>query len=297
MKLLHAGPPYNLFGLEDSTYEKAKAVVFQIPYDSTTTYKSGARDGPHAVIEASRSIEFYSEELDFDISKIGIYTLDEIAPNLNSPEEMVKIIEKEVSQVLDDSKIPFLIGGEHTVAIGGIRAVAKKNKEFSVIQFDAHSDYRDEYAGSKFCHACVMARARDVCSSCFSVGIRSIDEESARKYGKDILYRKDMRKMSIDEIVNTIVKRTKSKVYITLDLDVLDPSEMPSTGTPEPDGLRFHELAAILKGVLAKKELIGMDFDELSPIGGMVAPNYLVAKLMFLTMGYAFCMPKNKKLK
>ncbi len=289
MKVLNAMPPYTLFGVEND-YKKAKIVVLPVPYDSATTYKSGARDGPHAIIDASRNMEFYSEELGGDVTELGIFTTDEIFPSVNSPEETVNMIEKEVTNILDDGKIPVCIGGDHTVAIGPIRAVGKKNRDFSVIHFDAHSDARDTYAGSKYCHACIMARAREVCSSCVSVGVRSIDEESARKYSKEILYRKDMHAMSVKEIVDNILKRTKEKVYITIDVDVLDPSEMPSTGTPEPDGLRFYELTSILKGILAKKKLLGIDFNELSPPAGnnLTAPNFLVAKLIYMSLGYAY---------
>lgn len=291
MKLLHETQPYNLFGLEDQDYEHAKVAVLEVPYDSTTTYKSGARDGPHAIIEASRSLELYSEEFDADISKkIGVYTLGEMEPSLNSPEETVNRIEKEVSLVLEDGKVPLLLGGEHTVAIGAIRAVSKKyGNDLTIIHFDAHSDYRDEYAGSKYCHACVMARAHEACPNCYSIGVRSTDEESAKRHGSEILYRKDMHAMGVDEVIKRILERSKGKyVYLTVDLDVLDPGIMPSTGTPEPDGLSFHELISIIKGVLEERTLVGMDLCELAPIGGVVAPNCLAAKLAYLSLGYAF---------
>lgn len=289
VKILNAMPPYTLFGVEND-YKNAKVVVLPIPYDSTTTYKSGARDGPHAIIDASRNMEFYSEELDGDVTELGICTLDELFPSVNSPEETVNMIEKEVSQILDDGKIPLCIGGDHTIAVGPIRAVAKRNKDFSVIHFDAHSDARDTYAGSKYCHACIMARAREVCGSCISVGVRSIDADSAKKVGKEIIYRKDMHDMTLKQVIDDIVKRTREKVYITIDVDVLDPSEMPSTGTPEPDGLRYYELTSILKGILSKKKLLGLDFTELSPPVGnnLTAPNFLVAKLIYTVLGYAY---------
>lgn len=294
MKLLNAMPPYNLFGIENPEYNKAKIVVLPIPYDSTTTYKSGARDGPHAIIDASRNIELFNEEIGKDVSQIGIYTLEELAPNLDSPEKTINSIEKEVSLILDDSKVPLLLGGEHSIAIGSIRAVCKKYKEVSVLHFDAHSDSREEYMGSRYCHACVTARAREVCSNCISIGVRSTDEEGFSKCAKDTIYRKAMHSMTTEEIVKQLVKRTKEKIYITVDVDVLDPSIIPSTGTPEPDGLSFYELISIIKGVVASKDLVGLDFNELSPTAGFVAPNYTVAKLIYLTLGYAYCTPKSK---
>ncbi len=290
MPVLHQMPPYNLFGVFDPDYESAKVVVLPIPYDSTTTYKSGARDGPHAIIDASRNLEFFNEEIGDDVTKIGIFTLEELEPSFKSPDETINRIEKEVSLILEAGKMPLLLGGEHSIAMGSIRAEGKKYGKdgFSVIHFDAHSDSRDEYMGSKYCHACVMARARESCSSCISVGVRSTDEEGFKKYRNETIYRKDMHGRKAEDIADEIIKKTKNKVYITIDLDVLDPSILPSTGTPEPDGLSFHELASILKNILTKKELIGADFNELSPIGGIVAPNFLVAKLILLTLGYAF---------
>lgn len=288
MKILNPMPPYNLFGLEDADYEKSKVVVLPVPYDSTTSYKAGTRDGPHAIVEASRNIEYYSEELDRNIRDVGIYTLDELAPTYSSASAMSDSIEAEIRKLLEDSKLPLVLGGEHSVSIGAIRAVAKREKEFSVLQFDAHSDYRNEYMGSKYSHACVMARALESSGSCYGVGIRSTDDECGRKYAKNMLYRKDMHDMSINEIINTIDKKTRKKIYITIDVDVLDPGQMPSVGTPEPDGLTFHELTTILREILKRKELLAIDFNELSPIPGMVAPNYLIAKLIYLTIGYNF---------
>lgn len=286
MKILNSLPPYNLFGLEEQDYKKAKVVAVPVPYDSTTTYKAGTRDGPRAFIEASRNIELYNEEIGADISKIGIYTTDEIAPDFSSPQNMVKRIEKEITPILNDKKIPLLIGGEHTISLGSLSAITKSKKNITFLHFDAHSDSRDELFGSKYCHACVVARAKEMCNT-FSVGIRSIDEESAKK-SKDILYMKDLHQMDTREIIVSILKRTQSEIYLSIDLDVLDSSEMPSVGTPEPDGLHFHQLKEIIKGVVSKRKVVGLDFVELNPISGFYAPNYLAAKLVYLTLGYSF---------
>ncbi len=287
MRILNAMSPYNLFGIEEQNYDTAKVAVLPVPHDSTSTYKVGSREGPHAIIEASRQVEFYNEELSRDISKIGIFTLDELAPNFDSPKKMVDSIAREVSLILEDSKLPLLIGGEHTIAVGAVQAVSKKYKDFSVLHFDAHSDSRDEYFGTKYCHACIMARIREMCKSCYSVGVRSTTEETAKKYASSTLYMKDMRSMTAKQIVEKILKNTKKNIYITIDLDVLDPSEMPSTGTPEPGGMHYNELKEVLKGVLEERDLIGIDFNELCPIPGLTAPNFLAAKLIYATLGYA----------
>ncbi len=293
MEILNAMPPYTLFGVRGLDYKDARVAVLPVPYDSTTCYRAGAREGPHAVIEASRNMEFYSEELDADVTELGIYTLDELEPNVNSAEETILRIKKEVSNIVADKKIPLLIGGEHSVTVGAQMALAEKSREFSVLHFDAHSDSRNEYMGSRYSHACVTARSMEICGSVYSVGVRSVSMEDARNLGGRMLFRKDMRAMNTDEIVERICRNTRDRIYLTIDLDVLDPSEMPSTGTPEPDGLRFGELTSILRGVLSRKETIGMDFTELLPIGGIVAPNYLVAKLIFMALGYAFVLPKS----
>jgi agmatinase len=287
MKILNSLPPYNLFGLEEQDYKKAKVVAVPVPYDSTTTYRSGTREGPHALIDASRNMELYSEETGSDISKIGVYTTDEIAPDFSSPENMVKRIESEIKPILNDKKLPLLIGGEHTISLGSLRPIAESNKKITFLHFDAHSDSRDTFMETKYCHACVVARAAELCST-YSVGIRSIDEQSAKKSGKDILYMKDIHGMEINEIVKSILAKTSENIYLSVDLDVLDSREMPSVGTPEPDGLSFYQLKEIIKGVVKKRKVLGMDFVELNPIPGFTAPNYLAAKLVYLTLGYTF---------
>ncbi|OJI06739.1 agmatinase [Candidatus Micrarchaeum sp.] len=287
MQILNSAAPYNLFGLEDQSYEKAKFVVLPVPYDSTMSYGSGSRDGPDAIIRASRHIELYSEELGFSPADAGIYTLEQLEPDVSGPEAMVKRIAREVSIIIDDGKVPLLLGGEHTVALGAVMAIANAGDDFSVLHFDAHSDSREEFMNSKYSHACVMARIRDMCKSTYSVGVRSIDEQGYSKYSKDILYMKDMRSMSDKMIAESISKHVKKNVYITIDLDVLDPSEMPSVGTPEPGGMRYTSLINILSGVLKGRKLIGADISELAPIPGIRAPDYLAAKLAYELVGMA----------
>jgi agmatinase len=281
-------PEYNLFGIEDQDFKKAKVVVIPIPYDSTSTYKVGSREGPRSIIEASRSLEPYDDEIGGYVKDIGIYTTEELQPDFDSPKKMVDRISKEVSILLDENKVPILLGGEHTIAVGAVKAFSERSDDFSVLHFDAHADSRDELFGTKYCHACIMARIREMCSSCYSVGVRSIDENSAKKYSKSILYMKDMNKMSAKEIADTIIKNTRKKIYLTVDLDVIDPSEMPSTGTPEPGGMSFKEIKEIIMLVMKKRELIGADFNELCPIQQVNAPNVLAAKLIYFTLASAF---------
>jgi agmatinase len=287
MQILNSAAPYNLFGLESQSYEKAKFVVLPVPYDSTVSYGSGSREGPDAIIKASRHIELYDEELGFSPADAGIFTLEPLEPDVSGPEATVKRIAKEVSIMVDDGKVPLLLGGEHTIAIGAVKAIANSGIDFSVLHLDAHSDSRDEFMGSRYSHACVMARIKEMHKSAYSAGVRSIDEQGHSKYSKDILYMKDMRGMSDVEIAKAISARMNKNVYITIDLDVLDPSEMPSVGTPEPGGMKYTSLMNVLSGILKGRRLVGADISELSPIPGMRAPDYLAAKLAYGLVGRA----------
>ena len=285
---LNRMPPFNLFGLEEQDYSKAKVAVLPVPYDSTLTYKTGAREGPNAIIDASRNIELYSHELGRDISELGIYTLRAMAPDLSSPENMIAGIKREVGLLLDDGKLPLLLGGEHTITLGALQAFKEKGVELSILDFDAHTDSRQEIFGSRYTHATVMARSTELYPNIFQVGIRSMDATSSASLdrGKTIT-RDDVREKGTDAIVSQIVEGTGDALYLTFDMDALDPAEMPSVGTPEPDGLRFAEAMDIIKGVGRKKKLLGADFVELSPIPHMHAPDFLAAKLIYLTLGYS----------
>ncbi len=290
MEPLNTLPKYNLFGLEEQDYKKAKIVVIPIPYDATLTYKAGAREGPHAIIDASRNLELYSYELGCDISKtVSVYTTDEMAPDLSSPENMAKRIKKEIGIVLDDGKIPFMLGGDHSITLGAIQAFKEHKKEISIVHFDAHSDSRDEIFGSRYTHASVIARSRELYKSIVQVGLRSIDLDSAKKLEKkNTITMSQIHNSSIKDVAKRIIDATGKNIYITIDLDVLDPSEMPSVGTPEPDGMRFNEITEILRLISEKKNLVGLDITELSPIPGITYPNFTAAKLAYLMLGYFF---------
>ena len=283
---LNTLPKHNLFGIDEQDYDSAKVVVLPIPYDSTTSYKTGAREGPDAIMDASRNIELYSYELGADVSKIGICTLQNMAPDVSSPEKMVDKIREEVGIILDDGKVPLLIGGEHTITLGALRALKERGRDLTFIHFDAHADSRDELLGSKYMHATVAARARELYPSMIQVGVRSIDADSAmRAERQSILFMEDVRRMGIEGVIKSIADGSHGSIYLSIDLDVLDPSEMPSVGTPEPDGLRFSELMSIIRGLGGRKKLAGLDVTELCPIPYLNAPDFLAAKLIYLTLG------------
>ncbi|MEM3841152.1 MAG: agmatinase [Candidatus Micrarchaeaceae archaeon] len=295
MNILNQMPPYNLFGLEEQDYPSSRIAAFPIPYDSTVTYRSGAREGPSAIINASRNMELYNDELGITIPDNFVFTMEPIAPDLNSPTGMISRIEKEVSIVIDEGKIPFLLGGEHTISLGSIRALASKSPDFSILHLDAHSDSRDEIFGTKNSHASIMARARELVDSCYSVGVRSIDADSMSKYSGDIMFSNEIHLIGISRAIKRILNRLKDKVYVTVDLDVLDPSEMPSVGTPEPDGLSYAELKSILHSVFSSRKIVGFDVTELCPIPGFIAPDFLAAKLSYSMVCYMYMSEKKQK--
>lgn len=286
MEPLNSLPRYAMFGIDDQDYKKARVVVLPVPYDSAVTYKSGAKDGPRAIIDASRNLEFYSYELKDDPRRIGIYTTLELAPNLDSPEKMAKNVKREVEVILDDGKVPMLLGGDHSITIGALEAFAGR-KEISVVQFDAHTDSVDEMFGSRYTHASVMARAMEMHEKIVQVGIRNIDAVSAKRLDmRRIMFMDEVDRIGTKAVADKINRLTGKEVYITVDLDVIDPGEMPSTGTPEPGGMHWKELVDIIRRVAAKKNLAGMDITELRPIPYMHAPDFAAAKLAYLSLGY-----------
>lgn len=275
-----ADPPAVNCRLEDS-----QIVIIPVPYDGTSTWVKGADKGPAAIIDASAHMELYDIETNSQVVLRGIYT-DKPAEGFDSPEEMSAAVEKAVSAWLEKGKFPVLIGGEHSVSIGSIRAQAEHYQDLTVLQLDAHTDLRDEYEGSKFNHACVMARSREQCPI-VQVGIRSMDAaEHSISEPERIFFARDIydNRTWIDRAVAAL----SEKVYITIDLDVFDPAIMPSTGTPEPGGLGWYDVCALLKAVSARRKVIGFDVVELCPNEQNKSPDFLAAKLIYKLLSYVF---------
>jgi len=276
--------PFNFMGLDDQEYEKARVVVFPVPYSSTTSWKTSTNEGPRAIIEASRHIELYDLERKKDISKEGIFTLDLLEPSKNSPSETISRIKNVFDKLLDDKKFPIMLGGEHSITLGAVQSFKEKFSDFSVLQIDAHSDLREEYEGTKYSHASVMKRIKDMGVPIVQVGIRAVSAEEAeyieKENIKNIFYAPEI---PIEEINGAL----KENVYITFDLDALDPSIMPSTGTPEPGGLGWYESLNLIKEIAKKKKIIGADIVELDPIPGLHSPDFLAAKLAYKIINYS----------
>jgi agmatinase len=230
-------------------------------------------------------MELYDIETDSEVYKQGIFTETHIEGEI-STREMVEAVVENVRYYLGKDKFTIVIGGEHSVNIGAVKAHAEKYDDLTILQLDAHTDLRDEYNGSKYNHACVMARAKEVCPI-VQVGVRSMDvsekdfmDSSRTFFAKDIHNNTDW--------IKRVIPMLSDNVYITIDLDVFDPSIMPSTGTPEPGGLLWYDVLALLKTVSNKKNIVGFDVVELCPDAGNKAPDFLAAKLIYKLLSYKF---------
>ena len=264
----------------------AKFVVIPVPYDLTSTYQSGSRRGPAAIIEASTNMELYDEELKKEAYLAGIHTTLPVAIDARGPKNMVNIVRKKISRIVGLNKIPVMLGGEHSITLGAVQAMIEKYPELTVLQFDAHADLRDTYQGSPYNHACVARRISEICPL-KQVGIRSMSKEEG-----EFLPQSKVKSYSADFVLEkknwaeTVCKDLSGDVFITIDLDVFDPSIMPATGTPEPGGLYWKDILHLLKLVSASCNIRGFDVVELAPLPGVVAPDFMAAKLIYRTMGY-----------
>lgn len=297
-------PPYD-------DYKKAKVIILPVPYDKTRTWFVGgswkdmdASKGPRAIIIASRNMELYDIETDSEAYINGIHTLPELKI-VEDPKETINLIEKESKKHLEKNKFIVMLGGEHSITTGLVKAYKEKFPNMSVLQFDAHSDLREEFNGTTYSHAAVMSRVREICPA-VQIGIRSMDKEEAEKIkllnesekglGKsetsqkqgqyNIFYAQDMHQN--DDWMNQAIKKLTDDVFITIDLDGLDPSIMPSTGTPEPGGLQWYQTLKFFKKLFKEKNIIGFDVVELAPNSNNVAPDFLAAKLIYKLLSYKF---------
>jgi len=268
-------------------YEFSKAVVILAPYEKTATYRKGQAAGPDLIIDASNQVETYDIELQADyIDKIGFCTLDKLPIQELEIEQAIEVLYKETKKQFENKKFPIIFGGEHSISFGPIKAAFETFSNLSVLQIDAHADMRDSYEGSKYNHACVMRRAREIVKV-VSIGIRSYCLEEAElieKFYKKQVYGPELKENDFEKIISQLTQN----VYITIDIDGFDPSIMPATGTPEPDGLEWKTTLRFLKKVFEKKEVVGFDIVELAPIQGENITEFNCAKLAYKLAGYKF---------
>ncbi|HBE41418.1 MAG TPA: agmatinase [Bacteroidales bacterium] len=268
-----------------SDYETSGIVIIPVPYDETSTWMKGSDRGPDAILEASQNLEFYDIETESEVCRKGIFTDNHITEK-GTPEALAGAVYEKAVSVLNDNKFPVFIGGNHTVSIGAARAFSERYQDLTVLQLDAHADLRQEYEGSPFNHACTMARIREM-APVIQVGIRSISADELPYADRDrifpahsLFHEKALYGKALDLM--------SEKIYITIDLDVLDPSLMPSTGTPEPGGPEYFELMHFLREVARKRNVVGFDVVELCPSPSNKAPDFIAAKIIYQLLSYIF---------
>jgi agmatinase len=280
-------PPRNFAALppEHSAFETSRVVVLPVPYDSTATGWVGSREGPAAIIDASANMELYDIGIGREPYRVGIHTLPELAVHSGDPQAMVERIEEVVGELIEAGKFVVTLGGEHTVAVGAARAHAKRTPGLSVLAFDANADLRDTYLDSPYNHACTLRRIGEF-APVVQVGLRSAEREEhdlIRQRGLRFFSPAEFRELGPQGVAALLGK----DVYITFDLDSLDSSVMPAVGTPEPGGLHWDEVTALLQAVSQRSRIVGFDVTELAPSLGPRSCAQLAAKLTYRIIGLA----------
>jgi len=269
-------------------FDNARVVVLPVPLDRTTSYVAGTRNGPHEILVASSHMELWDEETGTDVHSVGIYTLPEMEFPFDTIGEVMAEIERVASEIVSRDKFLLTLGGEHSITPPLVAAVAGRHKDLSVLQIDAHADLRDRFMGTPHNHACAMRRVLEHARTT-QVGIRSLSPEEAEaipSLNTSVFYDFNMRNDPawMDRVVDSLGET----VYLTIDVDGLDPAIMPATGTPEPGGLGWRELLTLLRKVIEARTVVACDVVELAPLSGMVAPNFLCAKLVYKILSYRF---------
>lgn len=278
---------------EHTGFAAARVVILPVPFDATTCYRPGTREGPQAIIDASRNLELYDPELRRSPYRAGIHTLRAVEPVMGDAAAMVDRVERVAGHLLDRGKLVVTLGGDHSIAIGVVRAFAARYPGMSVLQIDAHADLREEYEGTSLSSATIMHRVLDVCPRTAQVGIRSLSEPEAqlveeRKLPLWLASHIHAQTFCGERAwIAEVVRALSDEVYITVDVDAFDPALVPGTGTPEPGGLGWYDVLALLAAVAEQKRIIGCDVVELSPlVEGHVSP-VVAAKLAYKLIGLA----------
>jgi len=299
-------PPFNFLGLppECSDPDTSRVLILPVPYEATTSYGGGAKDGPRGIIEASRQVELYDLELGYEPAiEWGIHTLPALSPDLSSPDAAIEAIAdavEEISQAatsnVNGRQLVGVLGGEHALSAGVARGLSRVHgADFVTVQLDAHADLRESYEGTIYSHACAARRILDHSSQVIQLGIRSVDMSEAQFYKNNpdkvhVTYAYEMQ--NGDGYLAGLADRIRGKkVYLTIDIDALDQSIMPATGTPEPGGLTWYQTLDIIRTVAVNADVIAFDCVELAPIAGLRAPDFTTAKLVYKTINYILTSP------
>ena len=278
----------NFMGVRRTKFDDSGIVILPVPYEGTVTYGKGARNGPQAIIDASKHIELYDRELDTEPYIYGIHTLPEMETDGREPYDVFAAVREQGSWLANAEKLLVMLGGEHSITPGMAAAFAEVYNPLSVLQLDAHADLRNKYNGTGYNHACTMRRVLEHCPA-VQVGVRSLSRPEKRFIHREdlsVFFMSDIR--SRTDWMDDAIERLTENVYVTMDLDVLDPSIMPSTGTPEPGGFLWRELLSFLKTLAERRRIVAFDVVELSPQPGNIAPDFLAAKLIYKLIGYIF---------
>jgi agmatinase len=279
------------------TFDDARVVILPVPVDRTTSYVGGTRNGPHEILQASSHMELWDEEMRADVHGVGIFTLPEMELPFGEMQALVDEIERVAYEIIGRDKFLLTLGGEHSITPPLVSAAARKYPKLSVLQIDAHADMRDAYLGTPHSHACAMRRSLEY-ASITQVGIRSLSTEEAEilpRLNTSVFFDVDMRKDP--KWIDAVVESLGPDVYVTIDVDGMDPAIMPATGTPEPGGLSWQEITRLLRATAERRRVVAADMVELSPIAGMVAPSFLCAKLLYKLLTYCFANdPRAKRL-
>jgi len=267
------------------SYSESGIIIVPVPYDKTSTWMKGADKGPDAILEASVNLEFYDIETSSEAHLYGINTIDPVLEK-ETPQKLVNAVYDKVLTLLSEKKFPVILGGNHTVSIGSFKAFSEYFENLTILQLDAHADLRQVYEGSELNHACAMARASEY-APVVQVGIRSMSveelpfvEKDRIFYSHELYYDKGLYKKALDKLTEN--------VYITIDLDVFDPSIMPSTGTPEPGGPAYFELLHFMRDVIKTRNVVGFDIVELCPSATNKSPDFIAAKIIYQLLSYKF---------
>ena len=272
---------------QESPYEQARFVVLPVPYERTTTYRKGTCGGPSAILSASYEVELFDDETLTQPYKKGISTISALRVDESEPETALEKIYRACRSLIEDNKIFCMLGGEHTISIGAVKACREKYDDLSVLQLDAHADLRDMYQNSRYSHACVMRRIREITNITVGVGIRNIS-----KSGYDAITREKIPIITATQMfqnndwIKQALKHLSDNVYLTIDCDFFDPGIMPGVGTPEPGGGLWYQTLAFLRELIKHKNVVSFDVVELCPLPENNISEFAAAKLIYKIMGY-----------
>src|SRR5688572_1043586 len=278
------------FGLlepESSDYETSRVAILPVPFERTVSYGKGTSAGPAAILRASQSMELYDEELGSEPYRMGIATLPPFLPEAYDMAEAMAELQEEARTHLENGKFLVTLGGEHSITQAPVRATKEVHGEIGVVQFDAHSDLREEFEGTPYSHASVMKRIVDDGIPILAVGIRSLSTPESvliREQKLPVIWGHDLDRA--EELFPKLLAGLPEKIYLTFDIDYFDPSLVPATGTPEPGGGLWYPTLRLLRRLFREKKVVAMDVLELAPVGGLPASDFVTSKLIYKCLGY-----------